>query len=134
MLLPHGPEAQERPDAVRLSGEGPQLEADHEAGGGGGGRVRGLLDAHSHLHLSQGPGERARDHRHHGRLFLLCGFGLHQQQPQPGPLRFSGRELQTMLQGLLSLGQAEGGEGVKGQEDHQCCTGERSSPGESRPN
>lgn len=79
VLLPHGSEAEERPDAVRLSGEGPQFEAYHEAGGGGGGRVCGLLDAHSHLHLNQGPGECARDHRHHGRLFLLRGFGLHKQ-------------------------------------------------------
>lgn len=79
VLLPHGSEAEERPDAVWFPGEGPQLEADHAAGGGRGGRVCGLLDAHSHLYLSQGPGERARDHCHHGCLFLLRSFGLHKQ-------------------------------------------------------
>jgi len=79
VLLPHGPEAEERPDAVRLEGERPQPAADHAAGGGRGGRVRGLLDAHSHFHPGQGAREHPRNHRHHGRLLLLRGPGLHKQ-------------------------------------------------------
>lgn len=90
VLLPHGPEAEERPHVVRLTGEGPQPAAHHPAGGGGGGRVRGLLDPHSHLHPGQSAGERAGDHRHHGCVLLLRGSGLHQQQPQSGSLRLSG--------------------------------------------
>lgn len=130
VLHAHGAEAEERADAVGLPREGSQPAADHEAGGGGGGRVRGVLDAHPHLHPGQGAGECARDHRHHGRLLLLCSPGLHKQQPQPGALRFSGRELQTLLQGLLPLHEAEGGEGVRKQEGHQCHAGDRPPPGE----
>lgn len=59
VLLPHGSEVEERPNAVRLSGKGPQPAPDHAAGGGRGGCVRGLLDAHSHFHPGQGACERA---------------------------------------------------------------------------
>lgn len=90
VLLPHGPEAEERPNVVRLEGEGSQLAPDHAVGGGRGGRVCGLLDAHSHLHPGQSSRHRAGNHRHHGRLLLLRGSGLHQQQPQSCPLRLSG--------------------------------------------
>lgn len=79
VLHPDAPAAEERENAVRLQGEGSQPAADHPPGGGGGGRVRGLLDAHSHFHPGQDARERARNHRHHGRLFLLRGPGLHQQ-------------------------------------------------------
>lgn len=90
VLLPHGPEAEERSNAVRFAREGPQPAAHHTAGGGGGGRLCGLLDAHSHLYLGKSSCERARDHWDYGGLFLLRGAGLHQQQPQPCALRLSG--------------------------------------------
>lgn len=130
VLHAHGAEAEERADAVGLSREGPQPAAHHAAGGGGGGRVRGLLDAHPHLHPGQGAGERARDHRHHGRLLLLRGPGLHKQQPQPRALRVPGRELQALLQGLLPLDEAEKGEGVREQEGRRRHAGDRPPPGE----
>lgn len=130
LLLPDGAEAEERPDSVRLPGEGPQPASHHPAGGGGGGRVRGLLDAHPHLHPHQGARQRARDHRHHGGLLLLRGSGLHQQQPEPRPLRLPGRELQALLQGLLSVGQNERREGFSGEEGFQQCEGGLGSTGE----
>ena len=98
LLHADGPAAEERAPAVRLAREGPQPSADHAFGAGGGGRLRGVLDAHPHLHPGQGAVERrARNHRRHGRLLLLRGSGLHQQQPQPHPLRLPGRELQEVL-------------------------------------
>lgn len=59
VLLPHGSEAEERPNVVRLPGKGPQPASDHAAGGGRGGGVCHLLDAHSHFHPGQGARERA---------------------------------------------------------------------------
>lgn len=91
LLHAHGHAAEERAPAVGLAREGPQPAAHHPLGHGGGRRLRGVLDAHPHLHLSQGAvWQRARDHRCHGRLLLLRGAGLHQQQPQPHPLRLPG--------------------------------------------
>ena len=97
-----GPAAEERAPAVRLTREGPQPPPDHSTCAGGGRGLRCVLDAHPHLHLGQGTfRQRARDHPRHGRLLLMRGAGLHQQQPQPYPLRLPGRELQEVLQGLL---------------------------------
>lgn len=119
LLHADGPPPEERPAPFRLTGEGPQPAAHHPPGAGGRGGFRGLLDPHPHLHPGQSSvGQRARDHRRHGRLLLLRGSGLHQQQPEPHPLRLPGRELQAVLQGLL-LPQSCGTRGLSGGEQSE---------------
>lgn len=91
LLHTHGFATKERAPPVGLTREGPQPASDHPSGAGGGGCVCGLLDAHPHLHPGQSAvSQRPGDHRCHGCLLLLRGAGLHQQQPQPHPLRFPG--------------------------------------------
>ncbi len=87
VLHAHGPASQERTSAVGLPGERPQPETHHPSSNGCGGCVCGVLDAHTYLHPGQSSCARsAGDHCGHGRVLLLCGAGIHQQQPEPHPV------------------------------------------------
>ncbi|CAG06005.1 unnamed protein product [Tetraodon nigroviridis] len=102
LLRPDDPAPEERAPALGLQGEGPQHAPHHPHGAGGGGGLRGLLDAHPHLHHGEdGGGDRRQGPAGGGRLAPVHRAGLHQQQPQPAPLRLPGRELQEVLPGFL---------------------------------
>ncbi|CAG00040.1 unnamed protein product, partial [Tetraodon nigroviridis] len=82
--------------------EGQEPPADHPHGPGGGGGLHRLLDSHPHLHHRQDGGvHRPQEPAGGCQLAPVHRAGLHEQQPEPGPLRLPGRELQKVLQGLL---------------------------------
>lgn len=109
LLHPDDPALKERPAPLRLPRERSQPAANHQAGPGGGGRLHHLLDPHPHLHSRGGAGEHLAQHGCPLQLLLLHRPGLHQQQPEPHPLRLPRRKFQAVFQGLLLSNQDEDG-------------------------
>lgn len=91
LLRPDDPSSQECTLAVRLQREGQKPPAHHPYGFGCGGGLHHLLDPHPYLHHNQNCGGDRPEKSACGRLLasVYCS-GLHEQQPQPGPVCISG--------------------------------------------